>query len=390
MSRVGPGVLRVGGNSVDMDTALVLDGSDPPEWASNVVGASDLAGLRALADAADWDVILDLTLGHYDPNTAATNARIAKEILGPRLAGVEIGNEPDDYVSKGLRPAGWSFQEYRAEVDAYINAISEQAPDVSVIGPGISDLANLDWSSPFANGTGASALSAHYYPLASCQSSPTIGDLLSPETVDSETSALTSVATRARAMDLPVRLTETNSMWCGGEPGVSNAQASALWTTGYLLRALDAGVDGVNFHDSFADCSGYSALCTGSESDAAGGNVSTNPQWLALELFSQLRGNRLARTTTTQSGVTTAVFIGQKGTRQLVIVNPQGESQHIRAFVGRGYRRAAVSRIMAPDLSSVGQSRLVAQKGNAGAPAPRVSKLEIPPASVTLVSWSRR
>ena len=39
---------------------------------------------------------------------------------------------------------------------------------------------------------------------------------------------------------------ETNDVSCEGEPGVSNAFASALWALDYTARAMTTGVAGVN------------------------------------------------------------------------------------------------------------------------------------------------
>ena len=53
------------------------------------------------------------------------------------------------------------------------------------------------------------------------------------------------VAARRR---LPFRLTELNSVTCGGRRGVSNTFATALWAPDALFALLEAGVDGVDVH----------------------------------------------------------------------------------------------------------------------------------------------
>jgi len=47
---------------------------------------------------------------------------------------------------------------------------------------------------------------------------------------------------------LPFRLTELNSVTCGGRPGVSNTFATALWAPDALFELLHAGVNAVNVH----------------------------------------------------------------------------------------------------------------------------------------------
>ena len=51
-----------------------------------------------------------------------------------------------------------------------------------------------------------------------------------------------------RRAGLPFRLTEVNSVTCGGVTGVSNTFATALWAPDTLFELLRAGVDGVNVH----------------------------------------------------------------------------------------------------------------------------------------------
>ena len=52
----------------------------------------------------------------------------------------------------------------------------------------------------------------------------------------------------AHRAGLPFRLTEVNSVTCGGVPGVSDTFATALWAPDTLFELLRAGVDGVNVH----------------------------------------------------------------------------------------------------------------------------------------------
>ena len=52
----------------------------------------------------------------------------------------------------------------------------------------------------------------------------------------------------AHAAGLKFRLTEFNSVTCGGKPGVSNTFATALWAPDALFTAMRAGADGANLH----------------------------------------------------------------------------------------------------------------------------------------------
>jgi hypothetical protein len=63
--------------------------------------------------------------------------------------------------------------------------------------------------------------------------------------VDREVPSIISVAAETH---LVYRMTEGNSCYRGGKPGVSNAFCSALWAADYLLKLAGFGCAGVNLH----------------------------------------------------------------------------------------------------------------------------------------------
>ena len=70
--------------------------------------------------------------------------------------------------------------------------------------------------------------------------------MLAPDRkVDQEVPRIISVA---RETHLVYRMTEGNSCYRGGKPGVSNAFCSALWAADYLLKLASFGCAGVNLH----------------------------------------------------------------------------------------------------------------------------------------------
>ncbi len=54
---------------------------------------------------------------------------------------------------------------------------------------------------------------------------------------------------------------ETNSVSCGGVPGISNTFASALWASAYITQAMAAGTVGVNLQGNPNNCPGYTPIC---------------------------------------------------------------------------------------------------------------------------------
>ncbi len=56
------------------------------------------------------------------------------------------------------------------------------------------------------------------------------------------------IVNAAREDNLVYRMTEGNTCYRGGKPGVSNAFCSALWAADYLLKLASFGCAGVNLH----------------------------------------------------------------------------------------------------------------------------------------------
>jgi len=91
--------------------------------------------LGRLARRTGWRVLLSAPLLHYDPRAAAREAAAAARRLGPMLAAVEIGKEPNGFAVTGGRPASWAYADYREEISAYRRALDSAAPGVPIAGP---------------------------------------------------------------------------------------------------------------------------------------------------------------------------------------------------------------------------------------------------------------
>jgi hypothetical protein len=296
---LGPGVMRFGGVSADEQAAWVGRagaGSGLPGWAHTAIDERDLTGIAALARAIGWRVLLTVNLGHYDPTAAASEAAAAHALLGPYLAGIEIGNEPDLYPRKHLRPPGAGVAAYLPQATAYRAAIEAAVPGVPIAGPDPSTgLHGLPWIRAAARALAPQLLTDHYYPLSSCGERPTISELLSPTVRRSESEMLATTVALARTYATPLRVDETNDISCEGQPGVSNTFAAALWALDYTARAAAAGVAGVNFHDLIDRPRAYSPLEAPGPSALAAGALHTAPEWYALLAAHTLVGGRPLR-----------------------------------------------------------------------------------------------
>ncbi len=129
-------------------------------------------GVAAFARRSGWRVLLTVGLAHYDPVVAAREVAAAHAALGPYLAAVEIGNEPDSYATHGLRDGSWGVGEYLSEVAAYRHAIAAITPGVSIVAPDVSgSRAFQRWALPVAAAAHPALLTGHHYPLG-CQDVP--------------------------------------------------------------------------------------------------------------------------------------------------------------------------------------------------------------------------
>ncbi len=417
------GVMRLGGVSADTTAAWTGGGaggsaageaaaSAPtarPAWASTGVTGADLRGIAKLTVPSGWSVLLTVNLGHPDDASAAAEARAAHAILGPRLAGIEIGNEPDAYVNKGLRTQPWDFARYRREIAAYQPALLTAAPGTPVVGPDASSgAAPLAWVRAYAAAEHPSLLTDHFYPSSRCGYTPSLSDLLSPALRSQQQAMLASQAAIAHDAHTPLRVDETNNISCGGQPGVSNTFASALWAVGYIAQAMSAGVAGLNFHDLIAAPQGYGALVAPNAGALADGDLHAAPEWYALLLAHRLVGDRPVGAGVAggrAADVAASALLSRDGRLHIVLVDtsPSGSDPDlVHLAVPHRYTSGAILRLTAPSEASTGDVTLgrhaVAADGRwaPADPLPRVSggagtlALSLPADSAALVTLYAR
>jgi hypothetical protein len=367
---LGTGRLRFGGDSVDRVAAWTASPATPsPPWAHSAVTPADLVRLGALTAATGWKVDLGLTLGHPDPATAAQEAAAAARLIGGGLGTVQVGNEPDQLGN--VRP-GYDQAAYRADVEAYRAAIVAAAPSVELSGPDTAGPA-----APYASdeGAGLVLVTQHYYPFTRCGGArPTIDELLSASTRDTEARLASAAVAAGRALGLPVRLDETNSASCGGQDGVSNTLASALWMVEYLVTVAERGVAGVGVQGGLAACRGYTPLCVPGATGAApgtapgidpiadaslgaapavNGRLAAKPDFYGLLLVHELEGGRWLPVTSSQpTGAWEAATKMPDGTVRVVVVNPSASAIDITIHVSSPGGRASVQWLSGPSLAA--------------------------------------
>ena len=406
---LGPGVLRFGGVTADTQVAWVQSGLLAPTWARSTIGKEQLEGLRRLARRSGWSSLLTVGLLHYEPHRAADEVAAAERILGGSLAGIEIGNEPDSYVRHHVRPSTWGVAGYAAQADAYRSAIRRAVGPVPIAGPDVSGSgAFKSWGAGDAERERPALLTGHHYPLG-CKLAqpPTIERLLSATTRAREWRSLREYMRVARSFHEPFRMDESNSVSCGGTPGISDTFASALWASGYIGQALSAGAVGLNLEGNTRNCDGYTPLCADGAGAARAGRLRPQPVWYALLLARGLAGDRPAAVRVAGDGgaeLAVSAFRTPQGGIKLLLADdaPVGSpALTLDLAVGRRVRSVSSLTLIGPAGPSGGEVKL----GGSGDPygrgerarrrtlpeitrttAPRSPAVQIAPSTAALVT----
>lgn len=297
------GVLRLGGNtsefcwfkssaSTTAPKLRVPPGNLDANWMPHQLFQINPEAIDALAGflrATGWHLIYGLNFGNSTPQRAANEASYVAQKIGERLEFFQIGNEPDLYrnPNNGTRPLHWDFVDYVKEWAEFATAIAAKVPAARFGGPDVA--ASSDWITRFSAQVPARlasrvvALTGHYY----AEGPPddprvTLQRLLAGNPrISSETNQIVAAA---RASGRTYRMTEGNSCYRGGKPGMSDAFAAALWAGDYLLQLASLGCAGVNLHG------GRSAFLTaGLGGHTPGMNVATTPQSVHSGFYSPIQ-----------------------------------------------------------------------------------------------------
>ncbi|HEX8865127.1 MAG TPA: hypothetical protein VF821_05665 [Lentzea sp.] len=233
---LGPSLLRIGGNLVDMTT---WNPSGTGGKATEVT-PSDIQELAIFAKATGWKVVYGINLKTNTPEAAAEEAEVATRILGKDLVAFEIGNEPNVYVK--------TWPEYEALFSKFADAIRAKVPGAKFDGPGQAN--SSSWAEDFARtqkDRGVSILSTHVYIAKNTEA-----DITKMLASNSSGRLPTISAAMQKAWSAngiaQWRVTEANNYFHGGADGVSNVQAAALWSLDYMSGVAARQGSGINFH----------------------------------------------------------------------------------------------------------------------------------------------
>src|SRR5271156_1830240 len=260
------GVLRLGGNTSEFAYWKPTPDAPEPEHPEvrEFVGepkahyyAVTVEAVRNLAQflqAAGWTCVYGIGMGTNTPGRAAEEAVFVAETLGVRLQYFQIGNEADLFDHHLRDPKTWSVKTYLEEWLTLARAIAARVPAAKF---GMPDVAsNASWLTAIADQWPSiqappreTTLSHHYY-FGGPATNPDVNipNLLKPATMQRVEKTANIATAAASKIGARVRMTEGNTCYRGGKPGVSDVFAAALWSADYSLLLASNNYSGVNLH----------------------------------------------------------------------------------------------------------------------------------------------
>ncbi|HXA46026.1 MAG TPA: hypothetical protein VNW52_00240 [Burkholderiaceae bacterium] len=295
--RLGPSVLRIGGNSTDK---MFWNPTGPPGLQSGQVSPSDIDRLAAFARATGWKIIYGINFVYNTPANVAAEAAYATASFGSSLIGFELGNEPDLYANTGNQVLGpltitmngqaqtftplggiaqsqYTYANFLAQWNLCAQAVLAQVPSANLMGPASGVFPNPfgggimydkggTYTGHFAADAGKtiSMLTQHYYldgdlttngkpdwGIPAGSSSATITNwMLTPDPY--LPAGLQAIATATKSVSGGFRMAEANIFYEGGIQGMTYSLATGLWAIDFLFINAQNGSKGVNFHSGFS------------------------------------------------------------------------------------------------------------------------------------------
>jgi hypothetical protein len=260
------GVLRLGGNTSEFAYWKPTPDSPEPEHPQvrEVVGepkaqyyAVTVDAVRNLAEflqATGWTCVYGIGMGTNTPARATEEAVFVAETLGSRLQYFQIGNEADLFDRHLRDPKTWSAKTYLEEWLTLARAIAARVPAAKF---GMPDVASkVSWLTeiadqwPSVQAPPRVATLTHHYYFGGPATNPEVNipNLLKPATMQKVQNTANIATAAASKIGARVRMTEGNTCYRGGKPGVSDVFAAALWAADYSLLLASNNYSGVNLH----------------------------------------------------------------------------------------------------------------------------------------------
>jgi hypothetical protein len=303
LSPGAPFLLRLGGTSGD-DSWWPISGIKErylytltPQWGADV---------RALLEALGAKAILGVTL-KLDPqiNAAIASAEVAdfdRYVGAGLIDAFELGNEPEFYplsVVNGRRGID-TIADYTKKFSTVASALGG-AP---LAGPGSGSAHWLAKLGAMLSGLPSrlKLVTVHAYAMKNCSrlTRLSVSEFFARASIQGLADSIHGAVKAAAIHGKPLRVDEINGVSCGGEAGLSDSFAEALWALNVLPALWRAGVQGVNFQTvvNFREHiqTNFNQMITATHS-ASGWRVSVEPEYYGLLAFAGIApaGSHLLR-----------------------------------------------------------------------------------------------
>ena len=340
----GPINIRIGGDSTDATGEPTSTTAQPFAELANDLDVRFSLGVNLGSDNVDLAV---------DQATAFVN-----QMPAGSLDAIEIGNEPDMYVSKEIRPSPYTYEDYSADFNTWKTNIAPLLPlGTKFMGPSWASPGSLSNAPSFdaAEATALTNLTQHYY-VADGEASNPDDIMLFPSSATAGSATVAPAVVIAHHYGVPFRMGEMNSLFDGGEAGISNAFETALWAVDAMFNYGNVGVDGVNWHfGTYAIYAPFTIKVKTSGTSTAYSLTSVTPLYYGLLFFQAATGNSahlLPVTVDTQANLTGWATVDASGTPRLAIINKDENLTGTVSVILPGYSQAQVYRLTAPSYLS--------------------------------------
>jgi hypothetical protein len=342
--RLGKSSLRIGGGSCD----TIQWNRNGPGQTHGQVSASDVDALAAFLNETGWTAIYCVNLKTGSAALAADEVAYVTTALGDKLAGIEIGNEPDNY--------GWSVQQYITQWQSLATAVRQQVPGAVLTSPGLGSLLHdATWVPAVTGATPHVQLfTQHFYITCAGKPLATLDNMITAPGVP-----FSLLASLQGMLSIPYRMAETNSFCGGGEPGASDTFGSALWAIDFMFALAKRGGVGANFHTLSPNSS--SVLL-----DANGTVNEVRPIYYGLLLFSLAGPGRVLQTTQNAHdlNVTAYALASSPHLVRVFVLDKSATPIHFTLELGRPVTSANQRTLAAPSLDAT--SGVTLQGGTVG------------------------
>ena len=319
-----------------------------------MIAPANIDRLAAALRVLGWKLIYGLNLARGSPAEAADEAAYVANAVGTNLLAFQIGNEPDGFGRwTGVRPASYDVSAYLAEWRTFHASIRARVPSALFAGPDVSGA--TDWVAAFAEATseGLVLLTHHYY-----ADGPAGAPHVSlPKLLQSSRQLrplLERLARYSRTYRLPCRITETNSIYDEGQPGVSNTLGAALWGLELMFQAAAAGAAGINFHGGVhnrraSDDKAYTPIAR------SGDRYRATPLYYSMLMFAQVARGALVPTQLAPdtSGLKAFAVRAPEGTLRVCLINQNiTHDERLAIDPGRKFTAASMLRLTGPAIDA--------------------------------------